>query len=207
MATGEDRRHGASVLFGATIGWVLNHVELPLQRLNYHRRLDLQEALVMALHRSESLFPDHATPRGQPGKRVVRNGEATNDLVLSAYANPNAEVFPRILDLYVRPGCVVADVTYGKGAFWRRIPEGRYRLSGRSMPARTTPTSSYSGNEGRVGRCGSRLNERYRDSSASHSRQHPGFNLEGCPLGVVPPSGEHESGRNRRRVSAAVSRR
>lgn len=82
----------------------------------------------MALPRSESLFPDHVTPYGQGGRRVVRNGEATNDLVFSAYANPNAEVFPRILDLYVRPGSVVADVTYGKGAFWKRVPDDRYKL-------------------------------------------------------------------------------
>ena len=46
------------------------------------------------------------------GKRVVRNGAATNDLVLSAYADGNEHVFPRILDLYVKPGSVVADVTY-----------------------------------------------------------------------------------------------
>ena len=30
--------------------------------------------------------------------------------------------------LYVRPGSTVADVTYGKGVFWRGIPEGRYDL-------------------------------------------------------------------------------
>ena len=78
----------------------------------------------MALQRSESLFPDHVTPGSQPGRRVVCNGEATNGLVFSAYANPNAEVFPRILDLYLCPGAVVADVTYGKGAFWKRGGSG-----------------------------------------------------------------------------------
>ena len=82
----------------------------------------------MALQHSESLFPEYAVSRGQSGKRMVRHGEATNDLVFSAYANTNAEVFPKILDLYLRPRCVVADVTYGKGAFWKRVPDGRYRL-------------------------------------------------------------------------------
>ena len=64
-----------------------------------------------------------------PRKRVVRNGSPTNDLVLSAYNESNESVFPRILDLYVAPGSVVADVTYGKGVFWKNVPPGRYRLT------------------------------------------------------------------------------
>lgn len=80
--------------------------------------------------RSRHLFEDE-TAGDHPGdrsRRVVRNGQPTNDLVFSAYAGANAEVFPKILDLYVRPDSVVADVTYGKGAFWRNVPKGLYRL-------------------------------------------------------------------------------
>ena len=62
----------------------------------------------------------------QDGKRVVRNGIPTNNLVRSAYLDGNDSVFPKILGLYVKPGSVVADVTYGKGVFWRRIPTGLY---------------------------------------------------------------------------------
>ncbi len=40
----------------------------------------------------------------------------------------NASVFPRILELYVKPGSKVADVTFGKGAFWKNIPKQRYQL-------------------------------------------------------------------------------
>ena len=61
-------------------------------------------------------------------KRIVRNGVPTNDLVLSAYAAANEEVFPKILDLYVAPDSVVADVTFGKGVFWNRVESGRYNL-------------------------------------------------------------------------------
>ena len=39
-----------------------------------------------------------AFPLFRDGKRVVLNGAATNDLVLSAYADGNDNVFPRILD-------------------------------------------------------------------------------------------------------------
>ena len=61
-------------------------------------------------------------------RRRVRNGAPTNDLVFSASTDGNKDVFPRVLELYVAPGSVVADVTYGKGVFWRRVPQDRYRL-------------------------------------------------------------------------------
>ena len=64
----------------------------------------------------------------QRTKRVVRNGTATNALVLSAYGDGNEKVFPRIMRLYVKPGSIVADVTYGKGVFWRDVPSGLYDL-------------------------------------------------------------------------------
>jgi tRNA G10 N-methylase Trm11 len=38
----------------------------------------------------------------------------------------NAEIFPSILKLHVKDGSSIADVTYGKGAFWKYVPEGRY---------------------------------------------------------------------------------
>lgn len=63
-----------------------------------------------------------------PKSRTVRNGVPTNDLVLSAHVDGNENVFPKILDLYVAPGSIVADVTYGKGVFWRNIPSDRFEL-------------------------------------------------------------------------------
>ena len=66
---------------------------------------------------------------GKPAqKRRVRNGEATNDLILSAHVDGNDRLFQRILVLYVKLGSVIADVTYGKGVFWRRIPTDAYYL-------------------------------------------------------------------------------
>ena len=72
-----------------------------------------------------TLEDDNASQRG---KRVVRNGAPSNDLVLSAYAAANEDVFPKILDLYVAPGSVVADVTYGKGVFWNKVSPSTYNL-------------------------------------------------------------------------------
>ena len=61
-------------------------------------------------------------------RRQARNGKPTNDLVFSAYLEGNANVFLRILDLYVSAGSTIADVTYGMGVFWRNVPSGRYQL-------------------------------------------------------------------------------
>ena len=61
-------------------------------------------------------------------KRVVRNGLPLNDLVPSAFVSGNDYAFPRILRLYVKPGSIVADVTYGKGVFWRYVADDEYDL-------------------------------------------------------------------------------
>ena len=61
-------------------------------------------------------------------KRVVRNGAPTNELILSASVGRNDQMLPQILKLYASPGSTVADVTYGKGVFWRNIPVGLYDL-------------------------------------------------------------------------------
>ncbi|WP_419923862.1 DNA methyltransferase [Candidatus Poriferisocius sp.] len=76
----------------------------------------------MSTVQSDSLFVQEASARR------VRNGMPTNDLVFSAYAEGNDDVFPRIMDLYVAPSSVVADVTFGKGVFWRNVPNGMYQL-------------------------------------------------------------------------------
>ena len=60
--------------------------------------------------------------------RKAPAGISTNDLVFSAQQGGNAEMFPHILELYVPKGSVIADVTYGKGAFWRHVPRTTYKL-------------------------------------------------------------------------------
>lgn len=61
-------------------------------------------------------------------KRKSPAGKPTNNLVFSAYVGTNDEVFPLVLSLYVRPGSKVADVTYGKGVFWRKVLDTAYEL-------------------------------------------------------------------------------
>jgi len=67
---------------------------------------------------------------GRTKSRRVAGGKPTTDLVFSAYTADNAAVFPKILDLHVPIGAHIADVTYGKGVFWKSVPDGRYTVSG-----------------------------------------------------------------------------
>ncbi len=62
--------------------------------------------------------------------RRVQGGDTTSDLIVSAHVGGNADVFPKILKLHVPVGSVVADVTWGKGVFWRNVPAGLYKVKG-----------------------------------------------------------------------------
>lgn len=61
-------------------------------------------------------------------KRKSPDGKPTNDLVFSAYVGTNDEVFPFVMSLFVEPGSTVADVTFGRGVFWRKLPKDTYKL-------------------------------------------------------------------------------
>ena len=56
----------------------------------------------------------------------IQGGEPTTDLILSAHTGGNAEVFPSILKLHVPDNSVIADVTYGKGVFWKKVDCSKY---------------------------------------------------------------------------------
>lgn len=60
--------------------------------------------------------------------RRVQGGSASTNVVVSAHLDDNSGVFPKVLDLHVPRGSTVADLTYGKGVFWRRVPADHYQL-------------------------------------------------------------------------------
>lgn len=70
---------------------------------------------------------DETLPSKGNEKRVQR-GESTSDLIVSAHVGGNAEVFPKVLALHVPEGSVVADVTWGKGVFWRNVSDTSYDI-------------------------------------------------------------------------------
>jgi hypothetical protein len=62
------------------------------------------------------------------GRKRVQQGESTTDLVNSAHVGDNSELFAKLMALHVTPGSKVADVTFGKGVFWKKITPGSYDL-------------------------------------------------------------------------------
>jgi hypothetical protein len=65
-----------------------------------------------------------------PSGRKRPDGESTNKVVTSVQIGENAPLFRDILRLFVPEGSTIADVTWGKGAFWRDVPEGLYKVLG-----------------------------------------------------------------------------
>jgi hypothetical protein len=62
----------------------------------------------------------------QPAR--VQGGEPTTQVVMSAHIGGNADLFPDILRLHVPHGSRIADVTWGKGVFWKKVPTKHYEL-------------------------------------------------------------------------------
>ncbi len=73
----------------------------------------------------KSLLP-HDADITEQGKRRIQGGVCTSNLIVSAHVGGNADVFAQILQLHVPEGAIVADVTWGKGVFWQKVPNGLY---------------------------------------------------------------------------------
>jgi len=50
------------------------------------------------------------------------------ELITTAKVGDNSDIFPGILKLYAKPECTIADVTYGKGVFWKKVDKTLYNL-------------------------------------------------------------------------------
>jgi hypothetical protein len=74
------------------------------------------------------LTGDVSNESGARRARKPPAGVATSELVCTAHVGTNEGVFPAIMSLHVRTGAVVADVTYGRGIFWKHVAADRYRL-------------------------------------------------------------------------------
>ena len=66
-------------------------------------------------------------------KRRTQGGEASSDVLVSAHVGGNAEIFPRILALHVSRGSKVADITWGQGVFWKKVPAEDYQVVGSDL--------------------------------------------------------------------------
>lgn len=75
---------------------------------------------------SELTLVSQESPKKQ--RKRIQSAPASNNLVFSSYSTDNSQVFPHILDLYVEDGATIADVTYGKGVFWRCVDTSKYNF-------------------------------------------------------------------------------
>ncbi len=84
----------------------------------------LEGEIVAELREGENaaLFP---APKPKRAKRT-QGGVSTTESLVSSHVGDNAELFPKILNLYVEKGAKVADVTYGTGVFWRNVDVTQY---------------------------------------------------------------------------------
>jgi hypothetical protein len=70
---------------------------------------------------------DHTIKEANPVKtKRIQSGISTSDVVCSSYSASNDDVFPKILSLYAEDGNRIADITYGKGVFWRNVNTARF---------------------------------------------------------------------------------
>lgn len=66
--------------------------------------------------------------RTRKSSRKSPSGKPTNDLVFSSRIGTNDELFPQVIRLYVPKSSKVADVTFGRGVFWKQIPKDEFLL-------------------------------------------------------------------------------
>lgn len=91
------------------------------------------------MHMARTPLSTAKTPT--PVERRTQGGIATSDVVVSAAVGGNADVFPDILRIHVPVGAVIADVTYGKGVFWRDVPTEDYVLLPSDLQTGTDATA------------------------------------------------------------------
>jgi DNA methylase len=88
----------------------------------------------MALHYLTDVEPMATAPisrnTGIPLKKRRKSpaGISTNNLIFTAHQGTNEGLFRDVVSLYVAAQSTVADVTFGKGVFWKEIPKDRYKL-------------------------------------------------------------------------------
>ena len=101
------------------------------------RRTEVGKSGVNAMAKHNAVDIQKPTTTGEKRRLVQRKGKharqaprgrSTNKLIFTAYQGTNDVIFPHVLSLYVPPGSTVADVTYGRGIFWKKVPRDAYKL-------------------------------------------------------------------------------
>lgn len=77
--------------------------------------------------------------RDETIQTTLTDDNQDDGLVLSAHVARNAEIFPDVLDLHVTDGATIADVTYGKGVFWKNIDLRDYEVYASDLDPEKSP--------------------------------------------------------------------
>lgn len=84
------------------------------------------------------------TPAEYRKRTRVQGGESTSDVVHTAAIGENAELFAQILKLHVPVGSKIADVTYGKGSFWKCVTPDAYEIFASDIDPKVLPETLFS---------------------------------------------------------------
>lgn len=61
------------------------------------------------------------------------------EVIVTANEGYSYDVFPNILDLHLPEGASIADVTYGKGTFWKKLDESQFDLKASDIDEDKSP--------------------------------------------------------------------
>lgn len=90
------------------------------------KKMSANKCQVCSVHlkhrRADARF---CSPRCKQRAYRRRNGSRSR-IVTSAVSGRNADLIASAASLYLKPGMRVADVTYGKGLFWRKVDTTRF---------------------------------------------------------------------------------
>lgn len=78
--------------------------------------------------------------RDETVQTTLGEDESDDELILSAYVARNNEVFPQVLDLHVDDGATIADLTYGKGVFWKDVDLSQYEVYASDLDPEKSPS-------------------------------------------------------------------
>ncbi len=108
--------------------------------------MDLFENELNSSHKNQNSFK---VKKPKKGSRI-NTGIATNRLIHSAHRASNDEVFPLVLELYAPEGSRIADVTYGRGVFWRNVDLANYKLYPSDIKTTDVPEECMAGIDSRA---------------------------------------------------------
>jgi hypothetical protein len=74
-----------------------------------------------------------------------QGGVSSSEVIQSAYIGDNSELFANILSLHVPKGSKIADVTFGKGVFWKDVDCCNYEIIGSDIKLKPDLQKKFSG--------------------------------------------------------------